>query len=654
MRPDKAKRRPGIIELMEKDDGYVVGALMALYNCQTHDEQNSHSTHHLNGMGFNAVDAPILTNMAQFYQQRQYLTRKQIETCRTILKKYKGQLETLPIKPLPIIKGATKPADPVKSEMKAGFADGGRLIQIKFRFPKGDPRFPDILDKVKTLTARRWNPDSRTWTCMTSLDNADKLKEWGFEFMPKLEEWYQKATTPVDANAVIEIPGLKMELFPFQKAGVAFIEAHEGRVVIGDEMGLGKTAQALAWLQLHPELRPAVIVCPASLKLNWEKEVRMWLPDPSVEILQGKKPYPVSADLLIINYDILSNWVDALVELKVKAIVFDEVHFLKNKGTARTKAALKLGKKCKHILALSGTPIVNRPVEFFNCLNLLRPDLWPSFWQYAQRYCGAVHNGYGWDFTGATNTEELHKKLTRTVMIRRIKKEVLKDLPAKRRVVVPTEIDNLSDYQWAEEDFAGWLRSNKDRVLGERTLSAKALAKIEYLKQLAAKGKMTGVIEWIQNFLDSGSKLVVFATHHEVIDRLKEEFKGVAVKLDGRDSAKTKQAAIDKFQQNDKIRLFVGNIKAAGVGITLTAASDVLFVELGWTPGDHDQAEDRVHRIGQKDSVTAWYLIASGTVEEQIAELLDKKREILTLLLDGEEVEEQTMLMMLLEHFLEK
>ena len=661
MKPDKAGRRPGVVDLMEKDDGYVVGALMALYQQQTESERVSHSTHLYNGRGFNAIDAPILTSFAEFYQKRGFLTPKQIIAARSILFKYRNQLENLGIECLSIKKEKLHKSSSSREYKWAGLTDGGKRIRIKFSFPRRDPRFSETLRRVKTLFGRRWCRETESWVCPLNLDSVERLIDWGFELGDNLKEWYQKSTYTPDEEEVkkLEIPGLRKNLFPFQKAGVAFIEAKQGRVLIGDEMGLGKTAQALAWLQFHPTYRPTVVVCPASVKLNWAREAKMWMEDVNPILLYGRDPkLPLESrerkSLLIINYDILTYWEEELIKLNPQVVIFDEVHYTKNKSSKRTKSSKKLAKKAKYVIALSGTPIINRPVEFFNCLNFLRPDLWPSFWNFVQTYCGAIHNGYGWDFTGATNTEELHEKLTKTIMIRRTKKEVLKDLPSKVRAVIPVEIDNRLDYSRAETEFEEWVVEN----FGEKKLStmatAPALTKIEALKQLAVQGKMKSVIEWIHDFLDSGKKLVVFATHYFTIDTLMDEFYPIAVKLDGRDSQQKKQEAIDTFQSDPDIRLFIGNIKAAGVGITLTAASDVAFVELGWTPGEHDQAEDRVHRIGQEDSVVAWYLIANGTIEEKVAELIDQKREILDQVLDGKMTDESSLLVELLNSFLQK
>ena len=439
-----------------------------------------------------------------------------------------------------------------------------------------------------------------------------------------------------------------------RKEGVAFIEKRDGRALIADEMGLGKTIQAAAWLQLHPEKRPAIILCPASLKLNWAKEIRETLSTKDkVQILQGTKPYPITGSIIIINYDILNSWVETLQAINPQVLIIDEMHYVKNSSAIRTKATKKLAKGIPHIIALTGTPIVNRPVEGFNIFQILDKNLFPNFWTYVHRYCGARHNGFGWDFSGATNKEELHRILTSTIMIRRRKSDVLKDLPEKLYSFVPMELDNKKEYSTAELEFIEYLRGVKGKEAAEKAKKAEHLVKIEALKQLAVKGKMKQAINWIKDFIEDGSKLVVFAVHKEVIDQLMKEFKEIAVKIDGSTPIPERHKAVEAFQSDPNIKLFIGNIQAAGVGLTLTATSIVAFLELPWTPGELVQAEDRCHRIGQKNAVNIYYLLAENTVEYKLAKLLDRKKEVLSAVIDGKVVDEKSLITELIESYLE-
>ena len=478
-------------------------------------------------------------------------------------------------------------------------------------------------------------------------------KENGREKRPNTESPWLDCNTLASLNSFRLIPGIQYPLYQFQLEDVLKMEQMEGRVLIASEMGLGKTIQSLAWLQLHPEKRPAIIVVPASLKLNWEKEAKLWMsPEPNIQILFGKKmPESIIGDIIIINYDILPTWLEQLQRIKPQVLVLDEIHYVKNNKTHRTKAVKALGKDIPHILGLSGTPIVNRPVEAYNAIKLIDPTAIPSFWEYTQKYCDAKHNSFGWNFNGASNTEELHRRLTGSVMIRRKKVEVLAELPDKTFSVVPIEIDNRKEYQKAESNFINWVRENQGDEKAQRASNAEALARIEGLKQLTVKGKLNQVIDWITDFLEVGGKLVVFATHKLTIDVLMETFGDQAVKIDGSVSTQARQDVVDKFQNDPSCRLFVGNVKAAGVGITLTASSSVAFVELPWTPGELSQASDRVHRIGQKNAVNIYYLLARGSIEETISEMLDRKRKVLDSILDGKETDEQSMLSELLNSY---
>jgi SWI/SNF-related matrix-associated actin-dependent regulator 1 of chromatin subfamily A len=547
----------------------------------------------------------------------------------------------------------------IKTAKQVHYNDGELAIKIKF------PYSPEIVKQVKTIPGRRYEPNKKYWHCSLSIEAVEKLKKFEFQLDNELKEYYQKFQKnkiSIDKLPEIEIPGLKMELFPFQKQGVSFIEKCNGRTLIADEMGLGKTAQALAWLQLHPELRPAVIVVPASLKLNWAKEINMWMGEQYVCIANGinmtldrkyllSNPKMPFGEILIINYDILYSWKESIKKTNPKVLILDECHYIKNNKAKRTKAVKSLAKKIPHILALSGTPITNRPIEIYNVIKLIDSTIVGNFWQFTEYYCDAKHNGYGWDFTGASHTDELHEKLSNTIMIRRKKQDVLRDLPEKIRSFVPIELENEKEYQNAEINFIEWIRNNVNEAAAERASNAAQLTEIETLKQIAVKGKLKGIINWIDDFLESGEKLIIFALHKFIIDTLIKIYKNKAVKIDGSVSIINRQQAVDLFQNDKNIKLFIGNMQAAGTGITLTSASNVLIIEFPWTPGELDQGEDRPHRIGQKNAVNIYYPIAKNTIEERIAELLDKKRKVLDSVLNGKITEQESLLMELIKQY---
>ena len=446
------------------------------------------------------------------------------------------------------------------------------------------------------------------------------------------------STDNISAPPVLEVPNIMpdnfgngKEMMAFQKDGLAFTESAGGNVMIADQPGLGKTCQSLAYLALHPELRPAVVVCPASLKLNWAREAEMWLEtDDTIEVINGGKIKTLSGDIVIINYDILSKQLPVLKGYTPQVLIFDESHSIKNPKAARSKAATQLAKSVPHKILLTGTPVLNRPSELWNQLCIIDSKRYnnKSFFSWHKKFTDAHRLHFGqktvWDFSGSSNLKELAESL-KDIMIRRTKAEVLPELPAKRRQTLLVSIDNRREYDHAEKDFLSWIKEQKGNAAAGRASSVEQLSIVEALRQIAIQGKMKQAIEWICDFLETGEKLVVFATHRATIDALMQEFSKTAVRLDGGMCAEEKQLSVDRFQGDDEIRLFIGNIQAAGVGITLTAASNTLFVELGWTPSLHEQAEDRQHRIGQKNAVNIYYMIASDTIDEKIMDMLEAK-----------------------------
>jgi len=534
----------------------------------------------------------------------------------------------------------------------ATLSDNGDHIKIVF------PYNPIDVDRVKTLPNRRFHGSApKHWTCAASQRAVVQLRAWGFSISGDLVSmWAEETEKEYEADERasqigIHIPGFTGELLPFQPAGVAFIERRRGRALLADEQGLGKTIQALAYLALHPELRPAIIVVPATAKWTWEAEAHKFLENPNVEVLSGKKPYETSGDILIINYDILSAWVETLRKLDPKFIVLDEPQYIKTNSAQRTIAAKELVKG-HPITGLSGTP-GDSPLEFYNIIHMIDPHIFPNDWTYKHKYCGAKHNGFGWDFDGATKVTELHQILTDTIMLRRLKKDHLKDLPDKMYSMIPIELSakGRKQYDKTYSDFMERYRSNikalrvKLKAEGmdpidirtkiKQAMGAKGMVELGALKMASAEGKLDGMIDWIRDRLCSGEKLVVFATHTNISDAVYEAFKSVAVKVDGGVIGKKRHAAVVEFQENNSCRLFVGNIKACGVAITLTAASNIAILELPDRPSYLVQAEDRCHRIGQLNALNVYYLLGRNTVDRADAIRLDKHMKVLAQILDG-------------------
>jgi superfamily II DNA or RNA helicase len=428
------------------------------------------------------------------------------------------------------------------------------------------------------------------------------------------------------------------ELAPFQWAGVRYaLDAR--RVFLADEQGLGKTVEALATLEAD-DAYPAVVVCPASLKLNWQRETQRWLPHRSVAVIHGRVPVPPTAEITILNYEIVAAHREALARLHPSALVVDESHLCKNPQAKRTQAVRRLAEAIGPDglrLALTGTPVLNHAEELISQLRVLgRLEDFGSGARFKRQ------------FRGRLSEERLHWHLRRRCFVRRLKTEVLPQLPAKRQVVVPVELDNEREYRLAEEDVIAWLREQPLdlRELNARiasTLRAERLAQIGTLQRLAARGKLNAALAWIHDFLASGEPLVVFARHVEVQTAVLERFPH-ALHIMGRDTIIERDEAVRAFQDPDGPQLIVAATRVGAQGITLTRASNVAFLELEWTPALHDQAEDRCHRIGQRDAVTAWYLLAAETVDETMAAVIQRKRGLIAAVTDGRQLEDEGML----------
>lgn len=475
-----------------------------------------------------------------------------------------------------------------------------------------------------------------------------------------------------------KFPELYKHLWPYQRVGVRRLIAMDGRAMLADQPGLGKTIQVIAYLAMNPTIRPAIIICPAIAKHHWKRTADKWLPNDTNVVLSGRTSYDLTnGTIFIINYDILANkeidyhgtfcfarypdiepikspkhginsieipysgWIDYLCDLNAPFLAIDEFQKVSNRKSQRTNAIIRLAKKPKYLIEISGTPSENRPSELYHPVSWLAPHLFPNKRTYQIRYCGPKNTGFGTSFTGASNIAELHKILVDNIMIRRTKKEIMEDLPSKIRSIVPLDIINREEYDTADYAFGEWIKKTK----GDNTKYIHHFAKLEALKQLAIKGKIKQVLDWVSDYLEGGEKLVVFAQHKNTVNVLMRKFGQIAVKVDGSVLAKQRSIAEEQFQTNKKIRLFIGNIEAAGVSLTLTAANAVAMIEMPNTPAKLEQCEDRVYgRINDCHGATIYFLVAVNTIEEDLAELLDKKSKVLTRMFDGKNITEEKLL----------
>jgi len=526
----------------------------------------------------------------------------------------------------------------------------GKGTKIKIRMSHRDQ---NLIGMVRTLQGRKYKPDPKPhWIadfCVANVLKLESLKtrlEKGKNYKKQANLLIMDAggdLTPWEGLTIkkVKIKGLKCKLRRYQKEAVWFCESRHGRFLNADEMGIGKTIETIAWLQLRKKHRPVVVVVPGYLKYNWEREIRAWMPKKEkTTILSGKRAHKLEREgIYIINYAVLFQWKMQIRKLQPSVIVFDEIHHVKNRKAQRTRAAISISRDVPHVIGLTGTPIKSRSFELFTILSIIAPSLFPSFWYYMQRYCGAEWNGWSWDFKGDDNSQELHKILHKSVMLRRRKRDVLKELPPVTRSVIPMEIDNKGEYRKAERDLKSWLQDkgySKERV--DKSTSNEALTKVEYLKQIAVKGKTKAVIQWVESFLASDEKLILYCVHKSVVKTIHSHFESIAVRVDGSVPLKKRHKAQKAFQKDDQVRLFIGNIEAASLGLNLTAASNTATIEFMWSPSDHDQADARMDRIGQTaDKMNCWYLAAMGTVEIKILELLDRKRDVFAQVVDGKE-----------------
>jgi len=438
------------------------------------------------------------------------------------------------------------------------------------------------------------------------------------------------------------------------------------KAILADCMGLGKTYSAiLAANTVHLD---KVIVCPASLKENWAREIVAAGVTDTVNIYDGGKAYTYQdgGDIVwsIINYDILERHID---NLRAKVGIYDEAHYIKNKGTKRTKTALRLAKQLEHLYLLTGTPIMNRPEELFTLLEAIDHELGQSWWKFVHRYCDAqeivfyknmldsrgrvITDKYGKPVkrkmqflktTGASNLNELSLKLM-PVYLRRTKDELGDKIPAK---IVDTVSVQLSDeyrkkYNDAWENYIDYLES--DPKVSQRKMvnaqMARHLIELGKLKQLASTGKIDRMVEDISEIVEQGEKVLVFSGYNDTISALQRKLQAKKIKsvtLTGSDDMRSRTASVDAIQEGDT-PVFIGNIQAAGVGLTLTAANTVLFADMAWTPAQNAQAEDRAHRIGQHKQVNVHYYLAENTVDQDIADLLEVKQKVIDEILEGGE-----------------
>jgi len=412
------------------------------------------------------------------------------------------------------------------------------------------------------------------------------------------------------------------------------------RFILADDMGLGKTTSTII-AALETGAKKILIVCPASLKINWEREIANYS-DRTCYIAEGKK-FSTEADFVIVNYDILKNFHNKedkenslLLQSKFELVILDEAHMVSNAQAQRTKLINDFTKNIKRVWLLTGTPMTSRPINYYNLLNIIESPVAQNWMAYAIRYCQGFQFRAGnrkvWNVTGASNLEELRDRTSKQIL-RRLKENVL-DLPDK--IITPVYLRTSSkEYKDLMGEYYEWLENRKD----ESSSLTVQFSKLMKVRKVIANEKVKDTIEFVQNIVDQGKKVIIFTNFTDTLQLIHTHFGKESVYLDGSCNKVQRQYAVDQFQENEKIKVFVGNLKAAGVGLTLTAAEVVIMNDLSFVPAEHAQAEDRAYRYGQKNNVLVYYPIFENTIEGVIYDILNKKKKVIGTVM-GDELQE--------------
>ena len=506
-----------------------------------------------------------------------------------------------------------------------------------------------IIERVRQIPGRRFDRARKVWIVPTR--SRVDLERMIYQIQQFENINWVSGTTKKEEDIAYDVPelpdltiphSLKIQPYPYQLKGIARgLELK--RFMNCDEPGLGKTLQSIATINLANAF-PCLVICPSSLKINWQREWEKFT-DKKAMVLTDKVRdtwtffYQTGMhQVFIVNYESLKKyfvqrikkaegWTLRDVEFRnsinlFKSVIIDESHRCKSASTQQAKFCKGICTGKEWVIELTGTPVVNRPKDLIPQLAILnRMDDFGGYKPFVNRYCSGQRE--------ASNLKELNFNLWKYCMFRREKSLVLTDLPDKIRQVNTCEITNRKEYMDAERDLIMYLQKYKDAddEKIEKALRGEVMVRINILRQISARGKVRDVIEFVKDFRENGKKIILFCSLHEVVDQLKRYFP-TAVSVTGRDSQDEKQRAVDAFQNNPKADIIICSIKAAGVGLTLTASSNVAFVEFPWTYADCCQCEDRAHRIGQKDSVTCYYFLGRRTIDEKVYRIIQEKKNI--------------------------
>ncbi|XP_072436172.1 SWI/SNF-related matrix-associated actin-dependent regulator of chromatin subfamily A-like protein 1 isoform X1 [Chiloscyllium punctatum] len=502
----------------------------------------------------------------------------------------------------------------------------------------------EVLKIFKQAKSRHYDMKTRKWSFLLEdyrqlIDALSKISDVQIEpfprgvleiFLPQFEKTSLEPVEVPEADLSAVDPKLVHSLMPFQRDGVNFAVSRGGRLLLADDMGLGKTLQAICIATVYRNEWPVLVITPSSVRFTWAQAFSQWLPSldtKAIDVILTGKDRLSSSRVSIISYDLLAKLRNQLMEKHFQVIIVDESHFLKNMKTARCKAAHPLLQAAKRLLLLSGTPAMSRPAELYSQIAVLQPKLFPNFHDFGVRYCAAKRLPWGWDYSGSSNLVELRLLLLESLMIRRLKSDVLSQLPAKRRKVVLVQPEGVSAKARAALEAAA-----KEMTKDHKTKREKKEALLLFYNR-TAEAKVRSIVEYVKDLLESGrEKFLVFGHHQLVLDALCEtlgEKKVKFIRIDGSTSSSDRQSLCDQFQFSEQRCVAVLSITAANMGLTLSSADLVIIAELFWNPGILFQAEDRVHRIGQSNCVDIHYLVARGTADDYLWPIIQEKVKVL-------------------------
>ncbi|WP_148479855.1 DEAD/DEAH box helicase [Parabacteroides johnsonii] len=519
-----------------------------------------------------------------------------------------------------------------------------------------------VVDKLKSSVSIRWW-DKQTGAWMIPATNKckaelDQLTYYVRHFEPV--QWGTVSQSQAEEDIAFQIPdmpelegdhGLKVQPYPYQLQGIAR-GLQLKRFINGDDMGLGKTLESIATINKAGAF-PCLVICPNVVKINWQREWHKFTDKKAMVLTDSvRDSWPFfwqtgMNQVFIVNYESLrkyfvrritkaEKWTLKDVEFHntiklFKSVIIDESHKVKSTATQQTKFCKGIASGKEYIILLTGTPVVNKPKDLVAQLGIMDRMIDMGGWKgFMLRYCSGPNQ--------ASNLKELNYKLWKHCFFRREKSKVLTQLPDKVRQIVTCEITNRKEYLDAERDLIDYLKRYKeaDDEKIQKSLKGEVMVRIGILKDITARGKLKEVIDFVKDFRENGKKIILFCNLHEIVDRLLAAFPS-AVCVTGRQDMQEKQASVDAFQKNPKTDVIICSIKAASAGITLTAASDVAFIELPWTYADCDQAESRAHRIGQKDSVNCYYLLGRRTIDQKLYRIIEEKKHISNAVLGAED-----------------